>query len=58
MKAYPDFSRWVAPDCKVWEKRPYGWKYLGISKSLSEIHIMELQSHDCDHPEDIIKGAT
>jgi hypothetical protein len=52
-KDYPKYSRWVSPDCRVWEKREWGWKFLGIAKSQHAIDVLSLISTDCDHPEDI-----
>ena len=54
-KEYPNFSRWISTDCKVWEKRNWGWKFIGITKSFCAIDAMELSSHDCDHPDDIFQ---
>lgn len=51
-------SRWYVVDGKVYEKRDWGWKFLGISKSGHPIHIMELDSHDWDSPYDIINDCS
>lgn len=50
----PIYTRWINPDNMVWEKREWGWKYLGISESKSPIHILDMLSNDCDHPMDIV----
>lgn len=52
-KQYPLKSRWVCPDSRVWEKREWGWKFIGIAKSQHLIHVMEVLSTDCDHPSDV-----
>lgn len=50
---YPEYSRWVSLDKRVWEKRDWGWKFLGFAKSVSFLDIMELNYTDCDHPYDV-----
>ena len=47
---YKDYNRWIGPDCKVWEKRYWGWKFIGVAKSQHALHIMDIPSSDCDHP--------
>lgn len=54
-KEISPFSRWVSLDCKVWEKREWGWKFIGISKSIHILHVMQLISTDWDHPDDVYK---
>lgn len=50
---YPDFTRWIDKYLCVWEKREWGWKFIGSAKSNSANHILELVSHDCEHLSDI-----
>lgn len=52
---YHLMTRWISPDCKVWEKHEWGWKFLGIAKSTSIFDMFELKSHDCDSDQDIFK---
>lgn len=53
-KDYPNYSRWVnGMDCRVWEKRDWGWKFIGVAKSHHPIHGMEIISTDADHPDDV-----
>ncbi len=47
-------DRWVSNDLKVWENRPWGWKFLGTCKSRHFTDIVEIPSNDCDHPLDVI----
>lgn len=46
-------SRWTDSECRVWEKREWGWQFIGVAKSLHINHIMELISIDCDHPQNL-----
>lgn len=50
---YPIGSRWVSSDCRVWERREWGWKYIGIAKSPHLLDVMEVLATDCDHPSDV-----
>ena len=50
---YKKHDRWVGVDCRVWEKKSWGWKFLGFSKSQHLSHVLEIPSNDCDHPHDI-----
>ena len=52
-KQYVIGTRWVALDCRVWEKRNWGWKFLGFAKSKFPAHILEVPSTECDHPDDV-----
>jgi len=52
-RQYTNYSRWVAPDLRVWEKRDWGWKFLGYAESLYPAHVMSVLSHDWDHPSDV-----
>lgn len=52
-KNYTKYSRWVGPDCRVWERREWGWKFIGVAESLYPIHVMDVISTDADHPDDI-----
>lgn len=54
----PEFSRWIDNDNRVWEKRCFGWKFIGISESKNICDVFSIQSHDCDHPNDIYKEET
>ena len=53
MEEYEESDRWVSGSGKVWEKRSWGWKFLGIVNSYNFHHVMGLCSTECDHPEDI-----
>ncbi len=46
-------DRWVAVNLMVWEKRIWGWKFIGVAESQNPQHILKLVPTDCDHPEDI-----
>lgn len=43
-------TRWLSSN-KVFEKREWGWKFLGMVHSMVE--AFEKPSNDVDHPEDI-----
>lgn len=47
------WSRWACYDGRVWEKRDWGWKFLGYADSLSFCDVTFLPSTDADHPYDI-----
>jgi len=51
---YKDYARWVTTDCEVFEKRSWGWKFIGIAKSATPCDVMNVLYNDCDHPKDII----
>lgn len=51
---YNLYDRWVSPDCRVWEKTTWGWQFLGIAQSQHAIHVLQLESTDCDHPQNVI----
>lgn len=51
-------DRFVAADRRVWERREWGWKFLGFSKSRCPADIINIPSTDCDHFEDIIDGQS
>lgn len=52
-KEYSPGSRWIADDLRVWEKREWGWKFLGYAESFYPGHVISVPSHDWDHPSDI-----
>jgi len=57
-KQYADFDRWVCTvDNRVWERRSWGWKFIGVAKSQNPLHLMEVISTDADHPSDILDNV-
>jgi len=49
-------SRWYDISTKkIWEKREWGWKFLGYAESTTD--VLKLQSVNWDHYDDIIDNV-
>lgn len=46
-------DRWVCSDGRVWEKKDWGWKFIGIARSTSILDVFDLKSTNADHPWDV-----